>query len=264
MQTNLKNMVLLYFLLLIHSVISQLYFPDKLSSLPTMSELTRKYNLPSTLTDLKVITHDKETVHLYYILHPNATHLLLLFQSNAGAFIDRLQLLKQFYNRLNVHVGVLSYRGFGVSTGKPTEDGLTDDAVSVLDALSATIPLNNITLLGRSLGVGVALSAAQRRGVSKLILENGFSSLKEFRKVDTKDRWDNLSKFETINKSIKILFLESMNDEIVDNRMTEKMFNHSVNKGFDAKIERFEGARHMSLPSFLKYYEVIGEFLKEK
>lgn len=64
-----------------------------------------------------------------------------------------------------VHVFALDYRGFGVSTGSPTEEGVITDAVSLLNFLTAgplRIPPSRIVLMGQSLGTAVTAAVAER------------------------------------------------------------------------------------------------------
>ncbi|KAJ5810299.1 uncharacterized protein N7503_002517 [Penicillium pulvis] len=64
-----------------------------------------------------------------------------------------------------VHVFAIDYRGFGVSTGSPTEEGLITDGVSLLNFLTAgplNIPTSRIAIVGQSLGTAVTAAVAER------------------------------------------------------------------------------------------------------
>lgn len=78
----------------------------------------------------------------------------------------------------------IDYRGFGHSTGVPSEQGLITDAATVVDwALNvAQVPAARIVLLGQSLGTAVVAGVAERytlQGVefAGIILVAGFSDL---------------------------------------------------------------------------------------
>lgn len=64
----------------------------------------------------------------------------------------------------NYHVLAIDYRGFGTSTGSPTEDGLILDAYAALHFALDTAGLSpdRIIILGHSLGSAVAAGAAER------------------------------------------------------------------------------------------------------
>lgn len=64
-----------------------------------------------------------------------------------------------------IHVFAIDYRGFGVSTGSPTEEGLITDGVSLLNFLTAgplKVPPSQIVLMGQSLGTAVSAAVAER------------------------------------------------------------------------------------------------------
>lgn len=64
-----------------------------------------------------------------------------------------------------MHVFAIDYRGFGVSTGSPTEEGLITDGVSLLNFLTAgplKIPPSRIVIMGQSLGTAVTAAVAER------------------------------------------------------------------------------------------------------
>ncbi|KAJ5225379.1 hypothetical protein N7468_006604 [Penicillium chermesinum] len=64
-----------------------------------------------------------------------------------------------------VHVFALDYRGFGLSTGSPTEEGLITDGVSLINFLTAgplKIPTSRIVIVGQSLGTAVTAAVAER------------------------------------------------------------------------------------------------------
>ncbi|CAI7627007.1 unnamed protein product [Penicillium pancosmium] len=64
-----------------------------------------------------------------------------------------------------VHVFAIDYRGFGISTGSPTEEGVITDAVSLLNYLTAgpyRISPSQIVIAGQSLGTAVTAAVAER------------------------------------------------------------------------------------------------------
>lgn len=67
------------------------------------------------------------------------------------------------------------YRGYGESTGKPSEAALHADALALFDRVRAEHP--DVIVVGRSLGSGVAVRLASRRPVRRLVLVTPFDSL---------------------------------------------------------------------------------------
>src|SRR5262244_4096340 len=70
----------------------------------------------------------------------------------------------------------LNFRGYGGSTGTPTEEGLHRDAAAAYAFAVARYAPERIVLWGHSLGTGVAVRLASEKPVGKVILEAPYSS----------------------------------------------------------------------------------------
>lgn len=71
----------------------------------------------------------------------------------------------------------MHYRGYGGSSGKPSEAALFADALALFDQVRAQHP--TVTIIGRSLGSGVAVYLASQRPVSRLVLVTPYDSMAE-------------------------------------------------------------------------------------
>jgi pimeloyl-ACP methyl ester carboxylesterase len=72
-------------------------------------------------------------------------------------------------------VYALHYRGYGRSTGQATEAALQSDALALFDHIA--LLRTDITVVGRSLGSGLAVSLAAQRTVSRLVLVTPYDSI---------------------------------------------------------------------------------------
>lgn len=70
---------------------------------------------------------------------------------------------------------VMHYRGYGGSAGHPSEEGLFADGMALLDLVLAKH--SRVTLIGRSLGSGVAVRLAAQRPVERLVLVTPYDSI---------------------------------------------------------------------------------------
>lgn len=77
--------------------------------------------------------------------------------------------------------GVLfvSYRGYSGSTGRPTQDGLLEDARASYDFLAREAPGRPIVAYGESLGTGIAVKVATERKVAGVILDAPYTTVAE-------------------------------------------------------------------------------------
>ncbi|CCC13818.1 unnamed protein product [Sordaria macrospora k-hell] len=92
--------------------------------------------------------------------------LVLYFHGNAGHITQSIR-PRSFHALTSVsskiHVLAIDYRGFGLSTGSPTEEGLILDARAAVDWATKIggVPAERIVLLGHSLGTAVAAGVAE-------------------------------------------------------------------------------------------------------
>ncbi|MBU6451958.1 MAG: alpha/beta hydrolase [Cyanobacteria bacterium REEB67] len=107
---------------------------------------------------------------------------ILLSHGNSGNLVIRLSLI-QLLLSCGVSVFVYDYRGFGKSSGKPSVEGICQDAVSAYDFLTGNetlgVSATEVVLYGESLGGALSSWLSGRRAVEGLILQSGFSSLKD-------------------------------------------------------------------------------------
>ena len=69
----------------------------------------------------------------------------------------------------------MHYRGYGGSTGKPTQEALFADALALFDKVRVSHP--NVTIIGRSLGTGIAVHLASMRPTARLVLVTPYDSI---------------------------------------------------------------------------------------
>lgn len=84
--------------------------------------------------------------------------------------------------KCNYNVLIVSYRGYGKSSGSPTESGLKIDAQAALDYLvneRADIDNKKILVFGSSLGGAVAIDLAfsNQSKIWALVVENTFTCI---------------------------------------------------------------------------------------
>ncbi len=124
-------------------------------------------------------TADGEKIILWHAPAKAGMPTILYFHGNAGEIGDR-PLRFNYYHSRGFGVAYLSYRGFGGSSGSPSEAGLIADATAAYDWLIAKgVEPGRIALLGESLGSGVAVQLAAKREVGAVALEAPYTSTVE-------------------------------------------------------------------------------------
>jgi fermentation-respiration switch protein FrsA (DUF1100 family) len=121
-------------------------------------------------------TPDGEKIIVWYAPAAEGKPTILYFHGNAGEIGDR-PLRFNYYHSRGFGVTYVSYRGYGGSTGSPTEAGLITDATTAYDWLIAKgIAPQNIVLLGESLGSGIAVQIAAQKQVGAVALNAPYTS----------------------------------------------------------------------------------------
>jgi uncharacterized protein len=103
---------------------------------------------------------------------------VLFFHGNAGNISHRIDYLSMFH-RLGYQTFIFDYRGYGQSSGAPSESGTYIDAQAAWDYLveEKSIQPDSIALFGESLGGAVAAWLAARERPALLVLASVFTSL---------------------------------------------------------------------------------------
>jgi len=103
--------------------------------------------------------------------------VLLFFHGNAGNISHRLDSIRIFHD-LGLDVFIFDYRGYGLSAGKPSEEGFYADGRAALGfLLEKGYSPGEVILFGRSLGGAVAARIAGETTPAALIIESSFTSL---------------------------------------------------------------------------------------
>ncbi len=128
-------------------------------------------------------TADGETLVLWFAPPQGDRPVILFLHGNAGEIADRADRLT-FYQARGYGVAFLSWRGYGGSTGTPSETGLLLDATAAYDLLrQREIPPDRIALVGESLGTGVAVQLAAQVPVGAVLLEAPYSAAVDIARI---------------------------------------------------------------------------------
>ncbi len=159
---------------------------------------------------------------------------LFYLHGNGGNLSHRIGKVA-FFHELGMNVFIIDYRGYGKSTGVPSEEGLYVDARCGYEYLINTlkVPAEDIVVFGESLGAAVAIQLASEVKLRALILEGAFTSVAEMSRrvypllptVYLRTRYDSVSKINNI--TAPKFFIHSRNDEVVPYDMGLRLFKES-------------------------------------
>jgi len=239
-----------------------IYFPEK-----KWDAVPKDYGL--TAEDISLVTRDSEKLHAWFIKADPEEAVLLFFHGNAGNVSHRLDKIAPLV-RSGISVFLLEYRGYGKSTGKPTEEGLYLDAEASYQELvsNQNVDPSRLFLFGESIGGAVAIQSATQHQYAGIILEATFTSVKDMAStiipllpihMILKSKYDSIAKIDKINTPL--LFIQGDRDEIVPYRLGQKLFKAAKEpKAFYS----IPGAHHNDtyVRGGQHYYDRILEFIK--
>ena len=265
---------------------SLLYFKQNDIIYPASMPAGSRTNVPTpqmfgieNTDSLEVPTPDGEKLHAY-LLRPNNPAIkknctILTFHGNAGNVGHRIPIGRVISETLGCYCFMAEYRGYGRSTGAPSEEGLTIDVQAALDFVRnhPELKKTQIVIYGQSLGGAVTIKlveANQNTGdISGVILENTFTSIRKlvpFIMPVAKwiaplchQTWKSDEVMPKItNKGIPILFLSGLKDEIVPAEMMKTLFEACQCK---KTWKDFPNGRHNETVAEPGYFDEMWTFL---
>ncbi len=204
-----------------------IYFPQLGRDIvATPAELGLSYE------EVDLLTADGETLSAWWLPAPDARGVFLLFHGNAGNISHRLG-YAGIFRRLGYSTFLVDYRGYGDSTGTPSEEVTYLDAEAAWEWLTAKrgIAPRDIVLFGESLGGGVATWLALRHTPCAVVLASTFTSIPDMAenlypwlpvRFLARVHYDNLERVARIGAPI--LIMHSRDDEIVAYRHAQRLF----------------------------------------
>ncbi len=121
-------------------------------------------------------TKDGEKVIVWHVPPKDGKPVVLFFHGNGEVLAWRVPRFRAITVD-GTGLVALSFRGYGGSSGKPTEDGLLNDGAAAYAFAAKHYPPERIVPWGYSLGTGVAVAIAASKPVGKLILEAPYTSI---------------------------------------------------------------------------------------
>ena len=226
----MKNFLALLFIIIFcscQSIRNSLAFhPDTENTIPVGQ-------LPNGVQEIFIESGDDVKLQSYFIANKQSKRLLIYFHGNAGNISHRLKDLIQL-KHLGVNVLGVSYRGYGKSTGKVSEEGIYEDGTSTLEYAVQKLgfPLSEIYILGRSIGSTVAINTSQHKSLAGLILVTPLSSGSEQAKAMglgsvsslAGNSFNNMSKVKNIK--CPTLIIHGTNDRVIPFFMGQEIYQN--------------------------------------
>lgn len=222
---------------------SLIYFPQPRSAVAGASILT----LPVDGADVVITVRERSGPSALVYFGGNAEDVSQSLAPLTAAFPDRALYL-------------MHYRGYGGSSGAPSETALVADALRLFDRAQAQHA--NIVVIGRSLGSGVAIQLARARPAERLVLITPYDSLQDLAARQfpyMPVRWLLRDKFESGRFAAKItaptLLIAAENDEVIPRSSTDAL--HARFAAGVASLRVVSGTGHNTISSVPEYTALL-------
>lgn len=225
--------------------------------------------LPANVQEVCFETGDGIEIHAYYLEKPLSRRILIYFHGNAGNISHRLTDLIKIHS-FNINVLGVSYRGYGKSQGKPSEDGIYIDGNTALEYATKELgyDIGSVVVLGRSIGTTVAIHISQNINLGGLILVTPLTSAKEYARTKGL-RWisplvgNSFNNIEKISNVVcPTLVVHGNKDSVIPIEMGREIFGKSI---AEKRFVEIEGAGHNDLTTIYRemYWLPVYEFLAD-
>lgn len=225
---------------------SLMYFPDPTRTAPAAAGL-------SEASEVVIDTPDGEKTIIWHAPPRDGQPVVLYLHGNGGALVHRVP---RFHRLIAGGLGIvaLSYRGYGGSTGSPSEAGLVTDARTAYDFAIERYPASRIVIWGESLGSGVAVALAAEKPAMKLVLEAPFTAAVDIAaaaypflpaRLIMKDQFRSSERIGRV--TAPVLILHGDRDDTVPIRHGERLYDMIR---ASKRMVRFAGGGHNNLDDF--------------
>jgi len=219
--------------------------------------------------EVRFVSVDGTKLHGWFVPHPQSKRAILYCHGNGNQVADNVDLMARLRDRLQASVMIFDYRGYGRSDGTPHEEGLVADGLAAQRWLADRmgIATEDILVMGRSIGGGVAVAIAADQGARALVLESTFSRMVDVAaqyypwlpiRLLMRNRYDSIARIQKY--SGPVFQSHGTADSIVPIAFAHKLYDAIPT---DAKqFYELPGFGHNDYPQE-EYYTALSKFLME-
>ncbi len=187
---------------------------------------------------------------------------LVYFGGNAEPVHLNIDTFRAWFPEHNIYF--VNYRGYGGSTGTPNETDLCADARAIYDHLRTSY--GQISVIGRSLGSGVATCLASQRDIAKLALITPFDSIRAVASnlypmfpvaLLLEDSFDSAAYAAAIEAEVLIML--ATEDNVIPIHHGRSLAN--AFRPNQIRVQEISGADHIDISESVEYGTALREFL---
>ncbi len=209
----------------------------------------------------KIFQHDHQTIKTT-LLNAGKQKVILYFGGNAENVEFNADSFTHLFPDYTLYL--VKYRGYAGSSGKPTEKGIFADALHIYDQVREIY--DEVSVIGRSLGSGVATFVASKREVKKLVLIAPFDSVQNVAQAQfpvypmsilLKDKYDSYQKAKYVKAETLVIAAE--HDEMIPMANTKRLMEGFP---FEVSFIVIDGATHNDLSISSQFEAALRGFFR--
>jgi len=240
-----------------------LYFPAGISQ--TRLDFIKKYY--KEVSEISIPVNDDHTLHGWLIQKDLKKYPLIIY---FGGNAEEVSLnIEDFIDNMSANFLLLNYRGYGLSSGSPSEKKLLADSEKIYEFAASEYDLSpdRIYAMGRSLGSGIAVHLAVKKNLPKAILITPYTSIEETAKVHfpsliVKFFLTDPFRADLLIKDYKntVHIIAAADDEIIPAELAKRLYDQiDCRKG----ITIIQNAGHNTISNYYEYWSALQKAVLE-
>lgn len=271
----MKNSILFFLSLLIFSACTTIEISegDAFDAHRTITPAT--FNIaPFTLNEVEMETNDNEILNGWYLTRDDAKATVVYYGGNGFLMIKSRPLI-QAYADMGVNLLLFDYRGYGLSSGDPTVEGVKTDARTAYEFAVSQVDSEekNIIVHGHSMGAFLSSYISRENRVDAFILESPVSAveqwtkklvpwiLRPFVRFDIAEEIAAQSNLENVSEvDVPLIIIGGSADDVTPFSMAEEVYTASASSS--KTLVEIEGGSHNNLPEYSAYRNELNSFFE--
>lgn len=266
--------IITFFLIIFGCRTIQISEDDSFDAHRTITPAT--FNIsPFNFEELSISTPDGEVLNAWFLSQDDAETTVIYFGSNSSLMVKSRALI-QAYSGLPVNLVLFDYRGYGLSTGDPTVEGLKTDARTILQRVKSDFMSGKEKLVvhGHSTGTFLAtLIADEDVDVDAYILESPVTEVgswtrgllpwiaRVFVRFEVDDAVAGQNNLERVGQiTLPLLVISGTADDVTPPAMADELYEQSASPR--KELLEITGGSHNNLPNYSRYRLAVGDFME--
>ena len=196
------------------------------------------------------------------VLNERQENAILYFGGNAESVVHSSPDLAAAFPAHTVYL--VNYRGYAGSSGKPTEKAFYADAQHIYDIIEKRHA--NVSVIGRSLGSGVATFLAATREIHRMALITPYDSIQRIAQdrfpiypisILLKDKYNSVDRINAIESKTLVILAE--HDNVIPLKYSVRLIEAFPQQQITVKT--ILGAGHNDLSDTDEYYLLLRNFM---